>query len=154
MIKRAAYFISVLLLVGGGCVDRIMTITSDPEGAVVYLNDQEIGRTPFTHDFQDYGNYEVEVRKDDYQTVKGNQVMEEPWWQLIPLDLITDLAPWHLKDIRHYHYTMLPASTEPADAQVMLTRAAQIRALLLSSKNTRIPTSLPTSEPGRMTKGR
>ena len=154
LIRRAAYLISVLLLVSGGCVDRIMTITSDPDGAVVYLNDQEIGRTPFTHDFQDYGNYEVEVRKDDYQTVKGTQLMEEPWWQLIPLDLFTDLAPWHLKDIRSYHYTMLPASTQPADAEVMLARAAQLRALLLSSRNTRIPTSEPTSEPTPMTKQR
>jgi hypothetical protein len=128
-----------------------MTINSDPDGAVVYLNDQEIGRTPFTHDFQQYGNYEVEVRKDGYQTVKGNQVMEEPWWQFIPFDLFTELLPVHFKDIREYHYTMLPASTQPADAQVMLSRAAELRSLLRSSPNTRLPTSVPTSEPAPVT---
>jgi hypothetical protein len=124
-----------------------MTINSDPDGAIIFLNDQEIGRTPFTHDFQQYGNYEVEVRKEGYQTIKGNQVMQEPWWQWIPLDLATELLPFHFKDIRHYHYSMLPASTEPADAQVMLSHAAELRGLLLSSPNTRIPTTVPTSEP-------
>jgi hypothetical protein len=124
-----------------------MTINSDPDGAIIYLNDQEIGRTPLTHDFQQYGNYQLEVRKDGYQTVKGTQLMEEPWWQLIPLDLVTELLPMHFEDKREYHYTMLPASTQPADGQVMLSRAAQLRALLLSSPHTRIPTSVPTSEP-------
>ena len=28
-----------------------MTIHSNPEGALVYLNDQELGRTPLTRDF-------------------------------------------------------------------------------------------------------
>jgi hypothetical protein len=110
------------LIAVGGCVDRIMTINSDPDGAVIYLNDQEIGRTPLTHDFQQYGNYQLEVRKDGYETLKGTQVMEEPWWQLIPFDLATELIPIRFLDRRYYHYTLLPQSTQPADPDVMLSR--------------------------------
>jgi hypothetical protein len=132
------------LLSLGGCVDRIMTINSDPDGAIIYLNDQEVGRTPLTHDFKQYGNYELEVRKEGYQTIKGNQQMQEPWWQLIPLDLLTELLPFHFEDKRQYHYSMIPASTQPADAQAMLSRANQIRSMLLSSPNTRLPTTGPS----------
>ena len=31
-----------------GCVQRTITVNSDPQGALVYLNDIEIGRTPVT----------------------------------------------------------------------------------------------------------
>jgi hypothetical protein len=145
--RRKVYLFSLALLTLGGCVDRIMTINSDPDGALIYLNDQEIGRTPLTHDFQQYGVYQLEVRKEGYVTVKGTQVTEEPWWQLIPLDLVTELLPFHFKDIRNYHYTMAEASTQPADPRVMLERAGQMRGLLLMSPNTRIPTTYPTISP-------
>src|SRR5258706_9997592 len=52
-----------------GCVERTMTIKSDPPGALVYLNDREIGRTPVTRDFTWYGDYQVEIRKDGYESV-------------------------------------------------------------------------------------
>ena len=147
MSARAAYLISFSLLALSGCVDRIMTVNTDPDGAIIYLNDQEIGRTPLTHDFQQYGNYQLEVRKEGYQTVKGSQEMEEPWWQLIPLDLVTELLPYRFQDRREYHYSMVLASTQPADAQVMLSRALQLRSMLLSSPNTRLPSSAPASQP-------
>jgi hypothetical protein len=130
-----------------------MTINSDPDGAIIYLNDQEIGRTPLTHDFQTYGNYELEVRKEGYQTVKATQEMEEPWWQLVPLDLVSELLPIRFQDKRRYHYSMLPSSTQPADSQVMLYRAEQIRSMMISSPNTRLPSSAPTSEPAQLGHG-
>jgi hypothetical protein len=143
---RIACIVSLSLLALGGCVDRIMTINSDPDGAVIFLNDQELGRTPLTHDFQQYGNYQLEVRKEGYVTVKGTQMMADPWWQWIPLDLVTELLPWHFQDRRHYHYSMAEASTQPADAQVMLRRASQLRGMLLTSPNTRLPTSIPAAQ--------
>jgi hypothetical protein len=144
---RLFHLIFLVLVLVGGCVDRMMTITSDPDGAIIYLNDQEIGRTPFTHDFEQYGNYELEVRKEGYQTVKRTQAIEEPWWQLVPLDLATALLPFRFTDTRAYHYTMVPASTQAADAQMMLGHAGELRSMLLTSPNTRLPTSFPTSQP-------
>src|SRR5688500_18580755 len=56
--------------VGGGCVVREMVIDSEPRGALVYLNDQEIGRTPLTKEFTWYGTYDAVVRLEGYETLK------------------------------------------------------------------------------------
>ncbi len=78
---------------GTGCVQRKMTIEWNPPGALVYLNDQEIGRTPITTDFIWYGNYQVEVRKDGFETLKTHQQVNAPWWQLVPIDLFAEFFP-------------------------------------------------------------
>ena len=39
-------------------------VQSDPPGALVYLNGEEVGRTPLAHDFLWYGNYDVELRSE------------------------------------------------------------------------------------------
>ncbi len=47
--------VSVVNLFAAGCVQRTITITSDPPGALVWLNDREIGRTPLDVNFVYYG---------------------------------------------------------------------------------------------------
>ncbi len=96
---RAAVSSSMLLLLmlSTGCVEQLLTIDSDPSGAVVTLNDQEVGRTPVTTNFKWYGFYEAEVRKDGYQTLKTTSPVIAPWWQWVPFDLCTKSFP---SDIR------------------------------------------------------
>src|SRR5437016_3013952 len=71
----------------GGCVERTLTVQTNPPGALVYLNDQEFGRTPVTRDFLWYGNYDVEVRKEGYRTIKTHQWLVAPAYQWVPFDL-------------------------------------------------------------------
>src|SRR4051812_21539996 len=47
-----------------GCVHRVVTVQSDPPGALVYMNEEEIGRTPVSKEFLWYGNYDMVLRKD------------------------------------------------------------------------------------------
>ncbi len=67
-----------LVLVGCARIDRTITVNSEPENALVYLNDQEIGRTPVTRTFKWYGTYDVEVRKDGYETLKTSAPVIAP----------------------------------------------------------------------------
>ena len=69
-----------------GCVRRTVTIHSEPAGALVWLNDEEVGRTPVTTDFLWYGDYDVVVRKDGYQTLVTHAVIPQPWYQWPVLD--------------------------------------------------------------------
>ncbi len=48
----------------GGCVERLITVKSKPAGAIVYLNDEEIGRTPATVPFRFYGVYDVRLEAE------------------------------------------------------------------------------------------
>ncbi|HWB52725.1 MAG TPA: PEGA domain-containing protein [Tepidisphaeraceae bacterium] len=48
---RRKWIVLALLMAGGCGVQRQMVMTSNPPGALVYLNGQEIGRTPLKHEF-------------------------------------------------------------------------------------------------------
>jgi hypothetical protein len=142
--------IAFLALLPIGCVQRQMTVLSEPEGAVVYLNDREMGRTPFTHEFLWYGNYDVVLRMDGYKTLKTIAVVNAPIWQLVPLDAITDFLP--LKDQHTIAFTLKPDA--PVDPQVLVERGYQMQQELESSQHTVRhsvldvhPTSQPASQP-------
>jgi hypothetical protein len=130
-----------------GCVERKLTVTSEPEGALVYLNNQEIGRTPVTRDFTWYGNYDVQLRQEGYETLKTQHYVVAPWWQWVPLDVLPELTPWRWKDHRTMSFAMRPAATQAVSGEEMLDRAAELRAKLESSEHTRAPTTTPTPTP-------
>ena len=131
----------------GGCVERELTVDTAPQGAVVYLNDQEVGRTPFKKEFLWYGTYDVAVRKEGYQTVKAHSKVIAPWWQWVPIDLLAELAPLRLKDEQTLTYTLVPEQTGATDPQERLNRAEELGAKLESSERTRAPLTRPTTQP-------
>ena len=129
----------------GGCVNRQLTVTTDPPGALVHLNGQEFGRTPVTRDFTWYGTYDVALRKEGYQTRKTTGKVIAPWWQWVPFDLVADLLP--LTDRRRLHYAMKPVTEQAVDPQQMLERGEALRGELQSTPNTRKPSTAPAVPP-------
>lgn len=122
-----------------------MTINTQPSGALVYLNGEELGRSPVKHDFTWYGDYEIQVRKDGYETLKTHQWVSAPWWQWMPVDFVVEFVPAHMTDHHEYAYTLSP---EPAaDPQRMMQSAAQLRGQLESGVYTRTPATRPTTQP-------
>jgi hypothetical protein len=110
-----------------GCVQRRMTIRSDPPGALVYVDDYEIGNTPVSTDFVYYGTRKIRLVKDGYETLTVRQPFPVPWYQIFPLDFVTEnIWPTEIRDERHVSLTMVPAAATPPD-QVMV-RAEQSRA--------------------------
>lgn len=110
-----------------GCVQRRMTIRSDPPGALVYVDDYEIGNTPVSTDFVYYGTRKIRLVKDGYETLTVRQPFPVPWYQIFPLDFVTEnIWPTEIRDERHVSLTMVPAAVTPPE-QVM-ARAEQSRA--------------------------
>jgi hypothetical protein len=143
----------MLTLFTTGCgVERTLTITSDPPGAMVTLNDQEIGRTPVTRDFIWYGTYDVELRLDGYKTLKTIGKVWAPWWQVPPIDLAADVAPYESHDHHDLHYTLTPEPTSEPNPLGMLVRAEHLRGRLAGSEAGRpatrpAPHTRPTTRP-------
>src|ERR1051326_773674 len=50
---------AALLVLLPGCVERTMKIPSRPAGAIVYVNDEEVGKTPVKLSFTWYGDYDL-----------------------------------------------------------------------------------------------
>ncbi len=126
--------LALLLLSLAGCnnVERTLAVESDPPGALVYLNDQEVGRTPMEKEILWYGTYDVQVRKEGYRTVKATPRVWAPIWQWPPFDLLAELSPFLLRDRKELSYEMEPL--EPADPAELIARAREMRGALESSE--------------------
>jgi hypothetical protein len=130
-----------------GCVEQIMSVDSDPPGALVYMNDQEVGRTPFTRDFTWHGNYDVQVRMEGYQTIKTATRVKAPLWNTVPFDLFAEVIPLRFHERQHLTYSLKSATTEPTDTHEILTRAENLEARLEASQYP--PTTKPTTKPSK-----
>ena len=134
---------AVSLLPSGGCVQRIISVQSNPTGAVVYLNDQEVGRTPVQREFTWYGDYDVVLRKEGYETLKTHAPVPAPWWQFIPLDLFTEALP--LTDTHSFRFDM--HLLQPEDPLHVLDRGEQLQAMLESSPIKKPPAAHAATRP-------
>ena len=132
--RRSFKIITLLaaLLALGGCVERIMRIESDPQGARVFVNDKEVGVTPVKFSFLWYGDYDIILRREGFETLKTNCRVNAPWYQYPPIDLVAEcLIPATIRD-EHVlpTYELEPAPT-PEISQVV-ERAVQTREQALS----------------------
>jgi PEGA domain len=125
--------------VSGGCVERKITIGSDPEGAVVSLNDEEIGRTPVTVPFVWYGDYDVVLRLEKNVGTPEKPVIKRyylhthkqtktPAFEIIPIDLFAELLPVTFKDEQIWAFP-IPEVQEPKDGD-LIQRARDIKGTL------------------------
>ena len=151
--KRAGLLAIAASLTLGGCVERTIDVRSNPPNALVFMNDQEAGRTPFSHRFIWYGTYEVQVRKDGYQTLKTASPVIAPWWQWVPFDFVAEVLPFHFQDNHTLRYTLKPVQEKQENPDVLIGRAQQLREQLeygKSGPSTR-PAPSPATRPARKT---
>lgn len=105
---------ALVLLVGGllvqvGCVNRRLTIRSNPPGAYVYVDNQPIGYTPVSTHFNYYGTREIRLERDGFETLRVRQKFTPPWYQIPPLDLISEnFWPRETRDERVLDFQMQP----------------------------------------------
>ena len=114
------------VVLSAGCVRRTMTIRTEPEGARVALNDEEVGTSPVTVDFTWYGDYEVICRKDGYQALQTHRRLNAPWYQIPPFDFFAEaLLPVTIQDHQEMSFTLEPA--KEADRQELIDKAKALR---------------------------
>lgn len=98
-----------------GCMFRRMTIRTDPPGALVILDGEEVGFTPYTTDFTYYGTREITLVSPGYETLTVQQRVPTPWYQVPPLDFVSDnFLPFKLTNRHDFSYRLQPARQVPA----------------------------------------
>ncbi len=124
----------VTLLCCLGCVRRSITITTEPTGALVFLNDQEVGQSTVTTDFLWYGDYDVVIRKEGYETLQTHTLVSAPWYQRIPLDFVSEvLWPGYLHDHHDRHFVLAPKKIITSDE--LIDQANEIRRRAIEGNN-------------------
>ena len=117
------------VIASGGCVRRALTIESDPPGALVFLNDQEIGQTPVTAPFTWYGTYDVRLEKEGYRTLQTEQELQQPWWEYPGPDLLAEAIP-NKRVLRRWSFVLETADpADEIDPDALLDHARQMREL-------------------------
>lgn len=99
----------VASLLLGGCVERELTINTSPQGALVTLNDEEIGISPTTVNFQWYGDYNVRISKEDYETLNTHRELKGPWYDGFPFDFFAQIVnPNRIVDSYEWTFELSP----------------------------------------------
>ncbi|MHC5211974.1 MAG: PEGA domain-containing protein [Planctomycetota bacterium] len=122
----APLFALALVAVLPGCVTRKLFLVTDPPGARVSLDGRIVGTTPYSVEFLSYGTRRLELELDGHARRVEPLDLELPWWQVFPMDLVTDLlVPWTIEDERHFSFTLDPVDPEQgswADARAARER--------------------------------
>ncbi len=119
--------LAVILLVG--CVERRLTINTEPQGAKIILNDQEIGVSPVTVPFNWYGDYWVRISKDGYETLDTHRQLKAPLHDHPPLDFFAQiLYPGRIVDA--YEWTFDLAPKQYPTREELIDKGASLRSQL------------------------
>lgn len=111
-----------------GCVERLLSIQSDPPGAAAYLDGEKVGTTPCEVPYTWYGTRLLVLELRGFNLVRQEVVLDPPWWQLVPIDFITDvLIPMVIRDRMSVSYTLDPAPASPEEVDTVLQRADELR---------------------------
>jgi len=148
-VAKARLLIAALLTVqaiaSSGCVRRRLTVRTNPPGAQVFVDDQEIGTTPCSSAFVYYGTRKITIMKDGFRTETIFQKIPPPWYELPPLDLFTEnVVPREIRDERVVDVQLVPQELVPQ--QKLLDRATALRESARSGTVTPM-TAITTANP-------
>ncbi len=91
-----------------GCVERRMVVRSDPDGAQLLLELDEIeGRTPVEIPFEFGGVRNVTLIKPGFKVLETTADLEERWFAYFPLDFFAEvLWPGTIEDVQEFDFTL------------------------------------------------
>jgi len=127
---RLALFIGLGVWFGSlaGCVERRYTIRTNPPGALAIVNGEEVGPTPVSKSFVYYGDREITLMLDGFETHTVIQPINAPWWDNYFTEFLTEnMIPYTFRDEREYVYQLAP-SVIP-DKNDLAARAEALRSV-------------------------
>ena len=111
-----------------GCVERLLAIQSDPPGAAAYLDGEKVGTTPCEVPYTWYGTRVLVLELRGFTLVRKEIELNPPWWQIVPIDFITDvLIPVTIHDRMSVSYTLEEAPVSQDAIEPVLQRADELR---------------------------
>ena len=110
-----------------GCVERKLMINTEPEGALVYLNDEEIGITPVTIEFSWYGDYRVRIEKQGFETLNTHRKLVGPLHDRFPFDFMADFL-WPQRIVDSYEWEFKLTEYQPPERDDLIKASKVMRA--------------------------
>ena len=124
--RATLLLLAACALLSTGCVRRRLTVRTDPPGALIFVNEHEIGRSPVSVPIVYYGTRTIRAVKDGHEPAEVQRNLAPPWYQLPGIDFVTDnLWPYELRDEREVHIQL--ARQRSVSDQELLDRANNLR---------------------------
>jgi hypothetical protein len=150
---RALLLLSACALPLGGCLQRTIKVTTQPPGAVVWINDQEVGRTPLETDFTFYGKFSVRIRKEGYEPIIDVKNVKAPLQEQPVIDLFAEVIPINYNNIVEWHWDLQPVAEvqlgSAASEAAVIHSAHQLRAQLQGTNEAAKPADMKTERNAR-----
>src|SRR5262245_20988948 len=144
IVATRTFLISVILasaMHADGAVRRRLNVNSNPPGALVYVDNQQIGTTPCAVDFVYYGTREIRLIQPGFERLTISQPIPKPWYELPGIDFFSEnLLFTKIRDNRTVTYNLAPQLVVPT--QELIDRANQLRQETLS-----LPAPIVTNAP-------
>jgi hypothetical protein len=108
--RTAIVLFSAVMAAICGCVERRYTVRTDPPGAQVIVNGESLGPAPASHNYYYYGDREITLVLDGYETKTLIQPINAPWWDNYLTEFFSEnLVPWVIRDEREFTFKLEPA---------------------------------------------
>jgi hypothetical protein len=124
--------VAAVVLALTGCVERRVWIDTEPPGALVWLNDTQLGRSPvdvgITHD----GVYDLRIEKEGYEPLVTPATVDGPLWDQVPLDFVVEVLPINARSETHWKFTLHKRDDSEA---ALVGRAGELREKLRSGNS-------------------
>ena len=124
MPRTMIWCLLLLPLLCTSCVRRTISIVTEPPGALVWLNDREVGRTPIEVEVLYYGTYDVRIVKDGYEPLITYGKADAPLWDVVGIDLAAELLPLEFHSRVEWTYQLEPVTHDEAG---LIQRARDLR---------------------------
>ena len=112
-----------------GCVERKLTINTEPQGALVILNDEEIGTSPVTVSFEWYGDYWVRISKEGYESLNTHRPLKRPLHDRPPFDFFAQIInPNRIVDSYEWTFELVPK--QKVNREELIKNAEELKAQL------------------------
>ena len=132
--KKMSLVLALASLVLAGCIERELTVNTVPTGAVVTLNDEEIGQSPVSTNFQWYGDYNVRISKAGYETLVTHQKIKRPLHDYFPFDFFATIWPGKIKSKYEWSFELEPYKAP--SRKELLDAAANLKSQAMADPNT------------------
>ena len=109
-----------------GCVERKLTINTEPQGALVVLNDEEIGQSPVTVPFNWYGDYWVRINKQGYETLNTHRELKGPWYDKFPFDFFAQIISSE-RIVDSYEWTFKLEPKKQINREELIKKAEELK---------------------------
>lgn len=120
---------SLITLIMAGCVERQLTINTEPQDAVVILNDEEVGTSPVTVSFNWYGDYRVRITKEGCEPLNTHRELKGPWYDKFPFDFFAQILN-PKRTVDRYEWTFTLTEKKQISKEELLENARKLKSEL------------------------